>query len=88
MDETKNAKIMLNGKDYIGGADQLPMALRLMDLLVELFFCNGYCVSYKISKDSKTNDKVCQEGGWNQSRRNSKSDIKQRRSNVSTIDHS
>jgi hypothetical protein len=83
MDETKNAKIMLNGKDYIGGADQLPMALRLMDLLVDLFFCNGYCVSYKIKKDCKSNDKTCQEGGWSQSRRNSKTDIKQRRSNVS-----
>lgn len=71
---------MVQGKDYIGGVDQLPVAIRLMNLLVDLFFCNGYCMKLKLKKKSAQNDKICQEKGWQES--STSSPIKQRRTNV------
>lgn len=58
------------------------MALRVMNLLTDLFFCNGYCVNYKAKKDSN-NQKICREGGWAESSKNSSAATKKRRSNVS-----
>lgn len=53
-----------------------------MNLLTDLFFCNGYCVKYKIKKGSSNNDKTCFEGGWFESSGNTNTAIKKRRSNV------
>lgn len=73
---------MCDGKDYIGGINQLPTGLRLVNVLAELLFCNGYCVTYKVKKGVDL-DKTCREGGWLESKGNSKALTKQRRSNVS-----
>lgn len=73
--------ILVEGKDFIGGLGQLPTSLRLVVLLLDLFFCNGYCVSFKARQGAELT-RVCREGGWAGSAKNSRSQTKQRRATV------
>ena len=82
LSSSKEPKISADGRDYIGGMDQLPLNIRILNLLCILFFRNGFCVSYKEMKESGQTEKSCFEGGWSGSGSNTSSSIVRRRTLV------
>lgn len=85
LSNSKEPKISAEGRDFIGGMDQLPLNIRILNLLTLLFFRNGFCVSYKESKDLEQTHKACLEGGWAGSGSNSSTNIVKRRTLVLTF---